>query len=855
MNTFQNLKSYHLENGTKVYLQPETHHNLVTFQVWYGVGARFESPKNYGVSHFIEHLFFKGTKKYGPGIIDKKLNEIGAFNNAATSKDYTFYYTFGVADKFEEMFEIQSEMLINPSFDPDEIDKERKVVIAEINRANDTPERIFYYHLMDQLYQSHPYSKPVLGFENIIENISREDIVEYHQSHYHPNNTNIVLVGNFDEAKARSMIESTFGKIANEGYPVAKTKMAVMPEPSKKTYYSKIKRNLSNFAFMGPDGNQIKDIVALDLLSTILTDGKSSRWTKHFKEDLNLVEALSFSHYTSHDKAPILIYARVKDNQWLEYHKEMKICLDKLRKFYVSREELHLAKQYELNQSQYYWQKMRNRAQSIGFYASMDQVDVIKNHKTLISSITQEDIIRVIEKYLSSEPILTQMLPEESQVEPQTSQEEIHPLKYTTKEISTNITHIQFDSGLQLVFNQDKSSEICLANLTLNNLSEFTNRFPPGTCYLMQKLLSRGTSSASQEKIAQSMDLLGAKYSTIAPASQSRKDTYRNQLLAPQNSFWEAFSTFCSFFTDASFPESEIQKSKENILQEIKAMPDALSSYCMYHLLQNFFEGHPYETPFIGTSESVSQLSRKDINDLYSVMYNPQNMTLFIGGNFTLEEVIEKAHQFLNKKLGGLNYSLGELKVPNTFVSKRENTIDSVSSTKEQSYLMPAWLVPGIQSEQYPTALLINEILGGGMSSRFFHNMRDEKSYGYEIGSSYISYKNYGVIFAYLGTDPHRVNDASEDFKKEVRSIQQEGVSIAELGKAKQLLLSKKELSQETMSDRLSSFANLFTKGMSVTQIQNYKQNLLNVTPKMIQSFAKEHLVNPFEQRVEPKKQ
>lgn len=853
MNTFKNLKSYQLENGTKVYLQPESHHNLVTFQIWYGVGARFESPKNYGVSHFIEHLFFKGTEKYGPGIIDKKLNEIGAFNNAATSKDYTFYYTFGVADKFEEMFEIQSEMLINPSFDAEEIDKERKVVIAEINRANDTPERIFYYHLMDQLYQSHPYSKPVLGFEEIIQNISRDEIVKYHKRHYHPANTNIVIVGNFDEEKTRQMIENTFGKIDKSTSQKPKTETASMPEGTKKTFYSKIKRNLSNYSFMGPDGNQVKDIVALDLLSTILTDGKSSRWTKHFKEDLNLVEAVSFSHYTSHDKAPILIYARVKDNQWLEYHKEMTACIDKLRKFYVSREELHLAKQYELHQSQYYWQKMRNRAQSIGFYASMNQVDVIKNHNDLISSITQEDIIRVIEKYLSHEPVLTQMLPEESKVEPKVSTEDIHPLKYTSKEISPNVHQIQFDSGLQLIFNQDKSSEICLANLTINNLSEFTNRFPPGTCYLMQKLLSRGTSSASQEKIAQSMDLLGAKYSTIAPGSQSRKDTYRNQLLAPQNTFWEAFDTFCSFFTDASFPESEIQKSKENILQEIKALPDALSSYCMYHLLQNFFADHPYEVPFIGTNESVSQLARKDINDLYSVMYNPQNMTLFVGGNFTLEEVIEKAHQFLNKKLGGLSYSLGTLKVPQTFTPKRLNTIESVTSTKEQSYLMPAWIVPGIKSDQYPTACLINEILGGGMSSRFFHNMRDEKSYGYEIGSSYISYANYGVIFAYLGTDPHRVNDASEDFKKEVYSIQEHGVSLSELDKAKQLLLSKKELSQETLCDRLSSFANLLTKGMSVEQIQNYKQNLLKVTPEMVQKFAVEHLINPFEQRVEPK--
>ena len=250
MKTFQDLNYYQLENGTKIYLLPETHHNLVTFQVWYGVGARFESPKNYGVSHFIEHLFFKGTEKYGPGVIDKKLNEIGAFNNAATSKDYTFYYTFGIADQFEEMFEIQSEMLINPSFNLEEIDKERKVVIAEINRANDTPERIFYYHLMEQLYQDHAYSKPVLGFEDIIKNISRDEIVKYHKEHYHPANTNVVIVGNFDPEKAKSMIENSFGKVTKVETIQQTPNIPIMPVASKKIFYAKTKRNFSNFSFI-----------------------------------------------------------------------------------------------------------------------------------------------------------------------------------------------------------------------------------------------------------------------------------------------------------------------------------------------------------------------------------------------------------------------------------------------------------------------------------------------------------------------------------------------------------------------------------------------------------------------------
>ncbi|MBT3784227.1 insulinase family protein, partial [bacterium] len=134
MNHFEKLESYKLHNGLQVLLLPEEAHNLVTYQIWYRVGARFENPETRGISHFLEHLFFKGTEKYGAGVIDRRLNEIGAFNNAATSKDYTFYYTVGVNDHFEEMFDIQTEMLLHPAFDLEEINKERDVVIAEIHR-------------------------------------------------------------------------------------------------------------------------------------------------------------------------------------------------------------------------------------------------------------------------------------------------------------------------------------------------------------------------------------------------------------------------------------------------------------------------------------------------------------------------------------------------------------------------------------------------------------------------------------------------------------------------------------------------------------------------------------------------
>ena len=290
---FDKLKQYTLENGLRILLLPEEEHPLATFQVWYRVGSRFEDENTRGLSHFIEHLFFKGSETMIAGEIDRRLNEIGAFNNAATSKDYTFYYAVGPGSVLDEMYEIQTDMLLKPLFDPHETDKEREVVLAEIDRSLDSPQNQFYYACMEETYGNHPYRHPVLGYKNIIETVPVDTIRNYYNSHYHPRNMTVVVVGNFQADDILERIQRDYGGLQSpDGFENIGTR-PVANLPSKRVFSKQTQRSYSAMTFLGPDRENVHDIMALDLLATILTDGRSSRWVRSLKEERELVEGLS----------------------------------------------------------------------------------------------------------------------------------------------------------------------------------------------------------------------------------------------------------------------------------------------------------------------------------------------------------------------------------------------------------------------------------------------------------------------------------------------------------------------------------------------------------------------------------
>ena len=193
---------YKLDNGQTVVIKEVKTNPIVTIDTWIKTGSINEDDKNNGVSHFLEHLFFKGTTNHAPGEFDKILETKGAVTNAATSKDFTHYYVTIPSKDFNLAIEMHSDMLLHPLIPRKELEKERKVVIEEIMKDANSPNTMVYDNLINMLYTQHPYKRKVIGKADIISTIHRDQILDYYNKFYSPSNMITVIVGDIDSTTA-----------------------------------------------------------------------------------------------------------------------------------------------------------------------------------------------------------------------------------------------------------------------------------------------------------------------------------------------------------------------------------------------------------------------------------------------------------------------------------------------------------------------------------------------------------------------------------------------------------------------------------------------------------------------------
>ena len=191
-----------------VILIPSTKSPVVSVQAWIGTGSADETESESGITHFIEHLLFKGTKKYSLGEIASIVESSGGELNAYTSFDHTVYYVTIASEYQDVALDVIKEMIIHPSFNQEDIDAEREVVIEEIKRSTGSPSSVASDLIFSSMFKTHPYSRPILGKASNIKKFSREKIVSYYKDHYSALNITLVISGDFESSKMKNKVES-----------------------------------------------------------------------------------------------------------------------------------------------------------------------------------------------------------------------------------------------------------------------------------------------------------------------------------------------------------------------------------------------------------------------------------------------------------------------------------------------------------------------------------------------------------------------------------------------------------------------------------------------------------------------
>jgi zinc protease len=403
---FENVKEYTLDNGLKVLLLEEHKAPVAVFQIWYKVGSMYEPYDKAGISHMLEHMMFKGTKKYGPKTFSRIVQRYGGSDNAFTSRDYTAYFQTFSADRIGLSLDLESDRMTNLLLDEKEFLSERDVVAEERRmRTDDDPESALEEQTEAAAFEVHPYRWPIIGWMETIKHFTIDDVRKHYHTYYEPNNATIVIVGDIDADKMIAEIKDKFGGIPKGPKPPDMFVKEPEQHGERRVYLEKEAQLPTILILYHAPNLTDPDNYALDVLETILSGGRSARLYKSLVYEKQIAQYAE-AGYSSVNRDPdtFSFYAGVMPQKTPEeVEKAIYEEIDKIKDEPVGAKEMQKAKnQIEASfimgqDSDFY------RAMLLGRYESVASWKLLNTYLDGIHKVTPDDVMRVAKKYLTTQ--------------------------------------------------------------------------------------------------------------------------------------------------------------------------------------------------------------------------------------------------------------------------------------------------------------------------------------------------------------------------------------------------------------------------------------------------------------------
>lgn len=333
-----------LSNGIRIITENIPYVNSISIGLWVESGSRYENKDNNGVSHFIEHILFKGTKNRTARDIAEQIDSVGGQMNAFTSKECTCFYIKILDNHIDLAIDILQDMLFNSTFDENEIDKEKNVIIEEINMYEDAPEEIVHDLLSNTVFKKHPLSLPILGNKESINNLTKESMVDYFKKYYIPENIVISIVGNIDEENILKTLEKNFGVWKSNK---KKLKNKLVSPTIKRNIIYKDKDTEQLHLCLGLEGlkQSSKNIYSLLVLNNIFGGSMSSRLFQKVREDLGIAYSIYSYPSTYKDTGIFTIYAGLNPKHLIDLSKIIINEIKEIKANIFSEEEIFKSKE------------------------------------------------------------------------------------------------------------------------------------------------------------------------------------------------------------------------------------------------------------------------------------------------------------------------------------------------------------------------------------------------------------------------------------------------------------------------------------------------------------------------------
>ncbi len=831
---------YKLDNGQTVVVQEVKNNPIVTIDTWIKTGSIDEEDSNNGVAHFLEHLFFKGTKTHEPGEFDKILETKGAITNAATSKDFTHYYITIPSKDFDLAMDLHGDMILHPLIPRKEMEKERKVVLEEISKDLNSPTKIMQDNLNSMLYTTHPYKRKVIGRSDVIETITRDQVLSFYNKNYSPSNMVTVIIGDVDANHAIEKTKEAFNAEYKKQTKTIYTKEAPLTKQQKKVEYLDTESGYMVIGFRGTPIDD-KDSYALDVLATILGDGRSSVLNQVLKEKKRIAFSVDAGNSTFRDDGIFYISANYEPTKCKIVQDTIFNEIEKIQKNGVTDDQLKLAKNIIERSTYYSRESITNIATEIGY--TMALTNDIKFYDTYldnIKNVSKEDVKKVAEKYLGiNRSAVSIVLPKSAKEVPVASLTQQAPATAELVSENAQTQKYKLSDGATMLYTPNNVNDIIAISIYAKGGQLAEQK--AGTANLTATAMMRGTKNYTSLELSQVLEDNGIK---IQPSASA--DAFVINVLTTKDEYDKTLELLNEVVNNATFEDYEIDKVKTEKLNTIKRNKDVPLQRAIEEYRDLIYQNSPYSISSKILEKNIPNITKEDIINYYNSIFAPKNLVISINGNIDKDKTIQDLNNIFKPKENTKNFDFAQYNSKIPTVTTPRQTIQKVPTT-ETAWILLGWQTNGVLNEKdYATLQVIDSLLGSGMSSRLFKDLREQEGLAYQLGSGYSPNVLRGSFLLYIGTNPQTLDKAKSGLFEEITRLKTEYVGDKELQDAKEKLLGNYVIGLETNLDKASNIGwyEASTRGYEFKD--KYEKLINSVTDSDIIEIANKYFTDDY---------
>lgn len=754
-SVYPHVEKRMLDNGLTILVRESHEIPKVSFQIWYNVGSKDELTGEKGIAHLIEHMIFKGTDTLSESDINVLVHKLSGSCNAFTSYDYTGYLFNFPTHHWHEAFPVVADCMTNCLFDDDMLNSEMKAVIQELKLYKDQYERSLMEEMIGMIFADHPYHFPIIGYKQDLWSVAGKDLLSFYKKHYKPNNATLVIVGDVNPDEVVDLANKYFGAIPKDSEYTKKENFFHRDIASKSlTLYRDVAQPTLAYAFVVPGAVDKRD-TALDIFEWILGKGKSSRLYKKLVNETQLVTSVSTGFWNLFDYGIFFILAEPKNIEDASDIERIILAeLDDLAKNGISLDEFERG--YKKTQMSFYslLEAIEDQAYAIGHtYLATGDENYVFTSLEQPEEVLKQQIQEIVSSYFRPAVMhkgFVLALPESEkgewavlQEESDKEDEKILAARIRSTEVGGAVYAKTVDVQLPAHFNFPKSETMSLSNglkvlyhnndMTpkINIILEFKARshYDPqdqqGLYTFVADMMTEGTRNYTSEELADAIESRGMSLN-VYPGGISMKML--------EGDFVFGLGILKEVLTNATFPEDEIEKVRDQLLTDIKQYWDEPRSFVSDLVRKALYKDHPYSKQSIGTEKSVSSMTRQDLMDFYKKYISPSGARIAIVGDieqYDLQNVLETA---LGDWQGPV---VKELDYPQLSPVEKQDVNYPIN--RDQVVLCLAQLSIARTHPDFDKYLLFDQIFGGGalgsMSSRLF-DLREQTGLFYTIRGS-----------------------------------------------------------------------------------------------------------------------